>query len=98
MKIKICKKCKHFQQHYANTTFLGVSPVDCGHCHKNLMKKANCENFEECEKIVENDISIINSFLIFERKLNKLIKEITILVDSTKDLKTKIFNLEKKHK
>lgn len=73
---------------------MGFSPIDCGHCHKKLMKKANCENFESCEKIVENDISIINSFLIFERKLNKLINEIGVLVGSTSNLKKEIISLE----
>ncbi len=100
MKIQICKKCKHFQQHYVNSKFLGFFTVNCGHCHKKLIKKANCESFEEYENIEEKDISIINSFLSYERKLNKLINEICVLVDSTRNLKKEIisFELEKKHK
>lgn len=68
----------------------GFSKIDCGHCHKRLMKKKDCNRFEESAENFENEIDIINYLHIYNRQIIHLSGEMGRLVGRLIELKKEI--------
>lgn len=76
MKLDICKNCENFIPHYTYSKILNISKIHCGHCTLHKRKSANCQSFKELINKNEDEISILNLILGYEKKFNKLICEI----------------------
>ena len=93
MKIKVCEKCKHFTQHYIYSDRFGLSDVQCGHCHKKLMKEKDCGCFEENDETHEKEITIIQKVHLYNRRMNELSNKLETLIASIKSLENEVKNL-----
>ncbi len=98
-KLEICEKCEHFVQHYTYSKWLGFKKIDCGHCYKRQMNKKECALFEEASENYDEEVSILNQVLKYEKQLKDLIFNIKTLSGALDNLKKEIISLEleKKH-
>ena len=58
----------------------GFSDVQCGHCHKKLMKKKECGCFEEGNVTKEKELTILQKIHLYHRKMNEISYKFEMLV------------------
>ena len=92
MKRKVCEKCKHYIQHYTYNQKLGFIKVYCGHCRKKLIKEKDCDNFEQCLSVYNDEIDILDLFIKCNNEINTLTYKTGLLCGLITQLKTKIEN------
>ena len=90
MKIKVCEKCVHFQQHYIYSQKFGFSQISCGHCHKKLTKVKDCGFFEENLKERKKEIDIMQFIHQYDIKMQELSFKLGSLISSINNLKNEI--------
>lgn len=93
MKKSICANCKNFQPHYIYSKMFGFSKINCGHCHKKLMKKKDCRCYEKSDNNFDNEINIINYLHLYDRQIIYLSSEMGRLAGRLIELKEEIKNV-----